>query len=236
MRTIAILPVKNFGAAKQRLSDLLGKGSRQALAQAMFADVLGALARVPGIETTVVVTADHLAESLALARRVPVLRDPAEAGQSAAALTGIRHALASDYERALLVPGDTPLLDEGELQGLLERAPERGVAIVPDRHGSGTNALVLSPPEAIDPSFGPNSFERHLAAARSAGLPHTVEDVQSLALDVDTREDLSALAALLDGRLGSAPMTRGALRQLDRSHPHATAAGSPRRPAVEASA
>src|SRR5205085_181068 len=133
-------------------------------------------------------------------------------------------ALASGYERALLVPGDTPLLDPSELQGLLDRVPKRGVAIVPDRHGSGTNALLLSPPDAIDPSFGPDSLERHLLTARSADVPHAVEHVPSLALDVDTRGDLSALAELLDGHRGSAAMTRGALRQLDRLNSHVAAA------------
>jgi 2-phospho-L-lactate/phosphoenolpyruvate guanylyltransferase len=236
MRTIAILPVKSFGAAKQRLSDLLGAGSRQALAQAMFADVLGSLARVEAVEATVVVTSDRLAESLALARQVQVLRDPVDAGQSVAALTGIRHALKVGYERALLVPGDTPLLDPRELVRLLEGAPPHGVVIVPDRHGSGTNALVLSPPDAIDPSFGPDSLERHLDAARSSGLAHSVEELPSLALDVDTREDLSELVAQLEGRRGRAPMTRGALRQLDRSQSHFRDASSERRPTVEASA
>ena len=236
MRTLAILPVKSFGAAKQRLSDVLGSGARQALAQAMFADVLGSLARVAAIDDTVVVTSDRLAESLALARRAHVLRDPVEAGQSAAALTGVRHAIAAGYERVLLVPGDTPLLASGELQELLERAPGQAVTIVPDRHGSGTNALLLSPPDAIEPSFGPDSLDRHLGAAASSGLAHGLEELPSLALDIDTEDDLAELTGLLEGRRGSAPMTRGALRQLDRSKPHAPAVTAERRAAVEASA
>lgn len=215
MRTIAILPVKSFSAAKQRLSDVLGAGSRQALAQAMFSDVLGSLRRVPGIDEIAVVTADKTAESAASGERVRVLEDTEQAGQSKAALIGIRYALAAGYERALLVPGDTPLLDPGELAGLI--AGTRAVVIVPDRHGSGTNALVLSPPDAIEPSFGPGSFARHVAAAESAGVPHRVEAVPTLALDVDTPDDLAELAAVLDGRRGQAPSTRGALRQLDRA-------------------
>jgi len=215
MRTIAILPVKSFSAAKQRLSDVLGAGSRQALAQAMFSDVLGSLRRVPGIDEIAVVTADKTAESAASGDRVRVLEDTEQAGQSKAALIGIRYALAAGYERALLVPGDTPLLDPGELAGLI--AGTWAVVIVPDRHGSGTNALVLSPPDAIEPSFGPGSFARHVAAAESAGVPHRVEAVPTLALDVDTPDDLAELAAVLDGRRGQAPSTRGALRQLDRA-------------------
>ena len=89
--------------------------------------------------------------------------------------------------------------------------------IVPDRHGTGTNALVLSPPDAIAPSFGPGSLARHVAAAEQAGVPHSVEDVPGLALDVDTPADLAELIAELELRRGQAPSTRGALRQLDRA-------------------
>ena len=81
MSTIAILPVKRFGAAKQRLAAALGAGSRQALAQAMFSDVLASLRRVPGVDSVVVVTADRVAESAALGERVQVLRDTEQAGQ-----------------------------------------------------------------------------------------------------------------------------------------------------------
>jgi 2-phospho-L-lactate/phosphoenolpyruvate guanylyltransferase len=221
MSTIAILPVKSFGAAKQRLAGALGAGSRQALAQAMFSDVLASLRRVPGLDAVAVVTADRVAESAALGERVHVLRDAEQAGQSHAALIGIRYALDVGFGRVLLVPGDTPLLDPAEVADLLERSP--AVAIVPDRHGRGTNALLLSPPDVFEPSFGPESLARHTSAAKAASIAYSVERVPTLALDVDTPEDLSALAAALEGRRGQAPSTRGALRQLDRSRARAAA-------------
>jgi 2-phospho-L-lactate/phosphoenolpyruvate guanylyltransferase len=217
MRTLAILPVKSFGAAKQRLAPALGSGSRQALAQAMFADVLISLRKVAGLDSIVVVTADPVAGATARGQRVLVLRDKAQTGQSAAASIGISYALAEGFERVLLVPGDTPLLDPGELAELL--SSPRPVSIVPDRHGTGTNALVLAPPDAIWPSFGPGSLERHVAAAEAAGVSYGVEEVATLMLDVDTGADLSALiGALAEGR-GQAPSTRGALRELDRRGP-----------------
>jgi 2-phospho-L-lactate/phosphoenolpyruvate guanylyltransferase len=223
MRTLAILPVKSFGAAKRRLAPALGSDSRQLLAQAMFDDVLASLRRVPGLDSVAVVTTDPMAGAAARGENVLVLRDTAEAGQSAAAAIGISYALAEGFERVLLVPGDTPLLDPGELAALL-RAPRR-VSIVPDRHRTGTNALVLAPPDAIAPSFGPASLERHMAAAAAAGVASAVEDVPSLMLDVDTDSDLSALKAALAKRRGRAPSTREALRRLERSG---------RRPAVPA--
>ncbi len=219
MRTIAILPVKSFGAAKQRLSGLLGRGSRHALARAMFADVLSALRHVPALDEVAVVTRDQSADWAARAERVLVLPDPAEAGQSAAALIGVRHAISQGFDRALLVPGDAPLLDPAELTALLtpQSADERGVAIVPDRHGTGTNALLLSPPDAFEPSFGPESYARHVAAAEAAGISHWVADLPSLTLDVDTPEDLAEVARRLESRRGLAPQTRGTLTQLDRT-------------------
>jgi 2-phospho-L-lactate guanylyltransferase len=219
MSTIAILPVKSFGAAKQRLAPQLGSGARKALAQAMFSDVLGALRRVPNLDALAVVTADPIAETAALGQGVRVLRDAEQAGQSQAATIGIEYAQTAGFERVLLVPGDTPLLDPGEVAALLRCEPgdERTVVIVPDRHGEGTNALLIRPPDAIAPSFGAGSLARHLAAAAAAGAAHAVERVPTLMLDVDTGDDLAHLGAILDTRRGHAPSTRGALRQLDRS-------------------
>ena len=219
MRTIAILPIKSLGAAKQRLASLLGRGSREALAQAMLLDVLASLRRVREVEEVAVVTGSKVAEDAAQGTGIRMLPDPDEAGQSAAAQIGLGYALERGFERVLLVPGDTPLLDTGELSHLLTWAQEDAtpVTIVPDRHMLGTNALLLTPPTAIEPSFGPGSLERHVDAAVAAGLDHRVAQLPSLMLDVDTPDDLSELIDVLDSRRGSASMTRGALRQLDKS-------------------
>lgn len=236
MRTLAILPVKSFGAAKQRLSDLLGQGSREALAQAMFSDVLGSLRRVKGLDAIAVVTDDPRADSAARGGRVVVIRDRDETGQSDAARFGIRHALEGHFERVLLVPGDTPLLDPLEVDGLLTRATAERLdaVIVPDRAGSGTNAILLRPPDAFDPSFGPSSLERHIDAASAAGIRFRVERVRSLMHDVDTPDDLADLGVLLSERRGVAPRTRGALNQLD--HSQARAATGRRRVVIQSAA
>lgn len=229
MRTLAIVPVKGFGEAKQRLSASLAPGARSSLAQAMFSDVLAALDRVRAVEAVAVVTADPAAQQLAHGRAL-VLHDAAQAGQSAAAEIGVRHALAGGFERVLLVPGDTPLIDALEIDTLLARAEHDGIAIgiVADRHGTGTNALVLAPPDALGPAFGPGSRERHVGLAAASGMTHRVEHAPSLAHDVDTPEDLDALRAALAGVRGRGQRTSGALRQIDNSR-----ARPPVAPAVE---
>ena len=218
MRTLAILPVKRFDAAKHRLAGVLGAGSRQALAQAMFLDVLASLRHVDAIDDVLVVTSDPVAEAAAGSYRIAVLRDTG-AGQSTAASFGLGHPLARRAHRALLVPGDVPLLDPVEVAEWLEVARREPVdlRIVPDRHGAGTNALLIEPPDAFGPAFGAGSLERHTDRARAAGLDVRVDHVPSLLRDVDTPEDLAEVWSVLDERRGLAPHTRGALRQLDRA-------------------
>ena len=214
MSTLAVLPVKRFGAAKQRLVHALPEGSRQALAQAMLSDVLGSLGAVAGLGALVVVTAEPEAAEAARSAGAEVVEDTEESGQSAAANLGIRYARTRGIDRVLLVPGDTPLIDPGEVGALLQRAraEDLGVVVVPDRHGEGTNALLLCPPDAIEPSFGPGSRERHVEAARAASMAHSVEQVPTLMLDIDTGEDLGELVRVLERSPGRALATQSALR------------------------
>ncbi len=217
LSTFAILPVKGFDRAKQRLAGGLSPGPRQALVEAMFADVLVALRRTRGVERTVVVTGDRGAQRIAAGYGAEAIDDAGE-GHVQAAMLGIEHVLERGARRALLVPGDCPLLDPLELDALLAAsAAAPGVVIVPDRHGTGTNALLLSPPGAMQPAFGPGSCALHVAAARAARLQPDVELVDSLALDIDTPEDLEALRARFAATHGGAAHTRGMLGQLDRS-------------------
>ncbi len=97
-----------------------------------------------------------------------------------------------------LLPGDCPLLDPRELDKMLTGVPDPYVAVIPDRHGTGTNALVLAPPSAIVPSFGEGSKERHVEAARAAGIPYAVEELPSLGLDLDTPADIVALTTRVE--------------------------------------
>jgi 2-phospho-L-lactate guanylyltransferase len=225
VRTLAILPVKSFGRAKQRLGDAVGAEQRRALARAMATDVLEALGRVIGLDGVIVVSAESLVEDLEpavwkgrrFARGIERVHDPEEAGQSAAARRGVRAAVERGAERVLLVPGDCPALEPHEVSELLAE-PRPGVVIVPDRHGTGTNALLIAPPEALEPAFGSGSFARHAALARAAGARVRIGRLPSLELDVDTPGDLAALRVALAGRSGGSPRTRALLDGIASAH------------------
>jgi 2-phospho-L-lactate guanylyltransferase len=117
-----------------------------------------------------------------------------------------------------LVPGDCPLLSPAELDTLLTLPVSgRSALIIPDRHGDGTNALLLTPPDALTPSFGEGSCQRHFELALAQGATPEVVEVPSLGLDIDTGEDFNLLQTTLASTRGGAANTRGLLNQLARS-------------------
>ena len=192
MRTLAILPVKRFGLAKQRLAERLSPAQREALAQAMVTDVLGALVISRRLDEVLVITNEPSVVSIAQPLGATIAPDHRDAGQSAAAAIGVEYAKRNGFERVLMQD---------------EHTDSPSVVIVPDRHGAGTNALLLAPPDVIAPSFGPESFERHRELADAAGVTSAVARPATLLIDIDTPADL---AALLAGPRQRAPRTRAA--------------------------
>jgi 2-phospho-L-lactate guanylyltransferase len=193
LKASAVLPVKRFDAAKQRLAAGIDEERRRELAEAMVADVLDAIGEARSIERLIVVSGDPIAQELAAKIGAEVVPDPEDAGHVEAAQAGIARAEAEGAERVALLAGDCPLLDQRELDRLLTGVPGSYVGIVPDRHGTGTNALLLSPPDAIVPAFGEGSRARHVEAARQAGIPFGIEELPSIELDLDTPADVIAL-------------------------------------------
>jgi 2-phospho-L-lactate guanylyltransferase len=192
MRTIAILPVKSFAAAKTRLAADLGLPQPE-LAEEMAARVLRELCAASGIERVLVVTRERRVMDLADEHGAEIVEEERLDGHSAAASLGVRRALELGAERVLLAAGDCPLLTAGEVDALLGRHDGPGVVILADRHGTGTNGLLLAPPTAIPPSFGMGSRERHAELAHRMGAAWVVEDVPAFAFDVDTADDLAAI-------------------------------------------
>lgn len=215
MPTAAVLPVKRFEAAKQRLGGELGNGTRAALAAAMFADVLGSLQRCESLEAIIVVSGEAQVHDVVSESGLIAISDHHDKGQSHAVRSGLARAAALGCDRAIMVSGDCPLLDPAELDELIGAA-HADVVIVPDRHESGTNGLIINPSGPFEPQFGPDSLARHSKQAERRELSMSIEPLGSMAIDIDTPEDLSELARRLKDSHGSAPRTRGVLRQIER--------------------
>jgi 2-phospho-L-lactate guanylyltransferase len=221
LHTTAIVPVKGLSVANGRLDGTLSEGERTRLAESLFLDLIMKLPRSRCIDDVLVVTADASIARQARWFGHKVLVQHADEGHSQAAAVGARAALAEGSQRVAMLPVDCPMLDTEELDARIGRSP-RTVLIIPDRHGTGTNGLVLAPPDIFLPAFGPESCARHVSRARAAGISFALEEVESMGLDLDTAEDFSLLRDRLLLNPQPAPRTAQVLWELgDRAQPAA---------------
>jgi 2-phospho-L-lactate guanylyltransferase len=188
----AVIPVKPPPERKSRLSAMLDRAARDALVLRMAHHVAETAAHAPGIDRVAFVAPS--AEGLP--NDVPVLIDEGR-GLSEAATAVLRQL--GDASRVVIIAGDLPLVTAPEL-ALLATADAGTIAIAPDRHGRGTNALSLPLPRAAGFAFafGTDSFDKHCAEIRRLGLELSVVRGDGLARDVDEPADLVD-AAGLDG-------------------------------------
>ena len=213
--TWAMVPLKSPERAKSRLAAALSPEQRLRLFFLLAERVIRTLQATRGIDSVAVVTAS--AEIAAFARSlgaVPVLQTN-DFGMSASFDLALGELQLTEPQRVLMLPGDLPLISSGALEAVLSAAGTGpAIVVVPDRHRVGTNALLCSPPRALAPCFGGHSFERHLAAARAAGVTPRVLELEALALDLDHPEDLDDLrrrdGALAEQLLAALPSVNAA--------------------------
>jgi 2-phospho-L-lactate/phosphoenolpyruvate guanylyltransferase len=188
----AVVPVKDLRGTKSRLAPVLDPGARAGLTLYMMGRVVGAI-REAGIEDVCVVSPDRMVLEEAKRRgATPLIQE--SRGLNPALEEGRRRAMGLGASKLLVLPADLPLLDaEDVLAVLREAGGEPTVVIAPDGARSGTNALLIQPPDVLPFAFGTGSFEAHVGAARMRGLDVRVCERSHLAFDLDTAGDLAHL-------------------------------------------
>jgi 2-phospho-L-lactate guanylyltransferase len=205
--TWAIIPVKRLSQAKRRLAPALPAEARRQLVLVMLREVLGVLARVEEIATALVVTPDDHVAEVARTLGATVLPESRAVGLNAAVKMGLAYVREHGATGALVLPADIPLATADELRRIVmsNGDGERPRAVlVPSHDGEGTNALLMSPPGVLQPSFGPGSFLRHLGQAVACKVDVQVLQPPGLARDIDAPRDLDRLVAAKRGNAGYA--------------------------------
>jgi 2-phospho-L-lactate guanylyltransferase len=205
MNIAALIPMKGFGNAKQRLAPVLGGAARAILAETMFRDVLRQVRIARGICGVFVVTADDKVAATAAAAGAEVIRETAESGETGAVDFARQELKRAGCEAVLILPGDLPLLRAVDIEQIIEQIPPGATApfalLVPSHDQLGTNALILAPPDVIGLRFGFDSFTFHMTQVAARGLPIRYCKNDNFALDIDEPGDLDRFLAygLTDG-------------------------------------
>ncbi len=194
MNVSALMPVKGFRNAKQRLTPMLNSAAREVLAETMFRDVLRQVRAARGLMATFVVTGDDKVASIAALAGAEVIRERAENGETAAVDFARLEMKNAGCEAALILPGDMPLVRAADIEHVLAQVPLNALApfalLVPSHDRKGTNALLLAPPDIIKLRFGYESFTYHLSQVTAQGLPLRFIENEHIALDIDEPKDL----------------------------------------------
>ncbi len=177
----ALVPLKAAGGRKTRLAGRLDAAARDRLGLAMFSHVVATLSAA-GVAVTVVSPVrpigwdgDWLADAG---------DDLNAALEQASAHLGPR--------KLVIVHADLPFLTVEDVRALLDTADRTGLALAPDRHGSGTNAVAISGGAPLRFCFGAGSMAGFVA---QAGGRHRMICRDGLSRDLDTLDDLDAAIA-----------------------------------------
>jgi 2-phospho-L-lactate guanylyltransferase len=182
MNWTAVVPFKPAGERKTRLADALSAAERDDLAEQLFAHVLGVLAEVPRVTSIMV-----------LSQRRPPRWTGAWRADSGLGLNGELQAARADIAGAIVVlHSDLPLVSAADVTRLIDSAERGGLAIAPDRHGSGTNAIAITDQRPFAFSFGVDSYRLH---RQQAGPGWRLVAAPGFAIDIDTPDDLALATA-----------------------------------------
>ena len=189
----AIVPVKEFEGAKQRLSPVLSPEERHALAAIMLDDVLEALSAVRELAGLIVVTVDPAAAALGLRYGARIVTEGARDGHTGAVTAAARLLVRHGHGAMMTMPGDIPRATPAEIAATVaahRAAPS--FTIAPAHDDLGSNTIVMSPPDAVPLRFGEDSFYPHLDAARTRGIDPLVVRHPGIGMDIDNPVDLVA--------------------------------------------
>jgi 2-phospho-L-lactate guanylyltransferase len=193
--TTVAIPIRAIEGAKSRLGAVLDAEERRDLVETLLRRAIRAAAGTRGVTQVVVVSPDDEALAIAAQEGATPLRQQSRGLNPA--FQEARDAAAG--ARLLLLPADLPSVTSAAIEALLAAGDVAGlpsVVLVPDRHRRGTNALLLDPPDALDPAFGGDSRAAHTWLAESADIAFEEVEIPGLDLDLDTPDDLLLAEAI----------------------------------------
>ncbi|MGH9743320.1 MAG: 2-phospho-L-lactate guanylyltransferase [Candidatus Acidiferrum sp.] len=189
-----LLPIKDLRNAKQRLAEILTPEERFALAQAMLMDTIRGVRGVERAQKIFVITNYEPAMEIAAKYGWEILREEQQISESASVDFASRLCAERGVTALLRLPLDLPLVQPADIDELLAiECAAPAVVMVPSRDGTGTNAILRTPPALFRSHFGPNSFAEHRAEAERVNAAIIVKRNPRLEMDVDDEADLRAL-------------------------------------------
>jgi 2-phospho-L-lactate guanylyltransferase len=202
-----VLTMRGIHSSKRRLESAVDAAQRAELNRWLLARTLRVVEQwLGGMERCIFVTACAEALAIAQAAGSSAIDEPGGAlGHNHAAAVGLAHAASIGARDVMMLPCDLPLLGGEALDAFAALRDERTLVLAADRHGTGTNAVIVDAAADLEFKFGEGSLGLYDAWARSTRHAVAICTRRELAVDLDTPADLKLLRASMTEASG-APM------------------------------
>lgn len=189
-----VIPIKPLATAKSRLSSILSIEDRQKLVLSLFQNTITKLNQWDQIGGILVVSADTTYKNHIVDPGITFLKENQASGLNASIRLAANYLIARSIESMLVIHADMPFLNQKDLDLFLCKKTVPGLTIASDHHGTGTNVMLVSPPDLIPFSYGENSYQHHIQSAQKIGVPVNSFFSEALAFDIDLPVDLMRLS------------------------------------------
>jgi 2-phospho-L-lactate guanylyltransferase len=218
MVVFAVVPVKELGAAKKRLSSILNHEERTLLAAVMLDDVLRTL-KSSIIHETVVVSNDVVVQKCSEKFGFSYISQN-RPGLNQAINEATEWCVNRKASSVLVLPSDIPLISPENIEKIVELGSNESTVVLSPSSNGGTNALYQNPPNLMRPCFGSDSFIEHVEEALAKKVRLRFYYSVGTATDIDSAEDLKKLLII-----ENASKTRQLLKQFLRQKPLSSTRG-----------
>ena len=195
MKIFAIVPVKKFEKGKSRLASLLDIRNRAKLGGLLLDSTLRTLKNATAISSTIVVSSDIRAKTIAKSYGAIFLDEGKDTGVNNAVSLANDYCIQTGADATIVVPQDLPLALSEDIDTICNASKNwhKCLIICPSARYDGSNALLRRPPKLIESSYDDNSFDKHINAARRAGAKIKIILLHRIMRDLDTVEDAQYL-------------------------------------------
>lgn len=202
-----VIPIRSLADGKTRLAPVLDPAARSALTREMLERVVRAALASVSYAGVVMISPDEaaLVEVGRIDSAIRLLyQDPARPGLNPALDQAAAFVRAGGGSTVLILPADLPLVSSADIDNLMRR--DAPVVVAPDRHGTGTNALLVRLDAFGEPfqfQFGEGSYAKHRDEAHRLGVDAVTAISLGTSFDLDTPADLEELDAMrIPGKVG----------------------------------
>jgi len=201
---LVVIPIKELSNVKSRLSKVLSLEDRITLTNFLICELIAKLLKIKNKSKSIkidiaIVTRNSIIESFVKKNKIKINDDTGTKSLSGAINLASKWALKMKFNSLCILLGDLANPSIKDINNFLNNPFITNEIRLCPSNDFGTNALLISPPNAIKFSYGRKSFFKHYINAIKSKLKISILKFESLRNDIDNPNNLNEF--IFEGKL-----------------------------------